>query len=56
VRHIIFQASFFHSKPLLKAKKCGKARQLIYDARELYTELPAVAGSPIKNSSGNDGK
>lgn len=29
-------------------KKNGRAQKLIYDAREIYTELPAVAHSPIK--------
>jgi glycosyltransferase involved in cell wall biosynthesis len=30
------------------AKQNGKAKRLFYDARELYTELPTVAGKPLK--------
>ena len=30
------------------AKQNGRAKRLFYDARELYTELPTVAGKPLR--------
>jgi len=45
---ILFACDLYSLKASAQARKIGKAKKLFYDARELYTELPTVAGNPIK--------
>jgi glycosyltransferase involved in cell wall biosynthesis len=45
---ILFACELYSLKAAVKAKQEGKGGKLFYDARELYTELPTVATSPIK--------
>ena len=45
---ILLACDLFSLRAAARAKVKGKAKRLFYDARELYTELPAVAKIPIK--------
>lgn len=45
---ILFACELYSLNAAASAKKAGKASELFYDARELYTELPSVAKSLLK--------
>jgi len=45
---ILFACELYSLKAAAQAKQNGKAKKLIFDARELYTELPTVASNPLK--------
>ena len=45
---ILFATELFSLKAASEAKQNRRAKQLFYDAREIYTELPTVVGNPLK--------
>jgi glycosyltransferase involved in cell wall biosynthesis len=45
---VLFASELFSLKAASEARHSGKAKQLIYDAREIYTELPTVANNRLK--------
>ena len=45
---ILFACELFSLISAADAKANGLAKELLYDARELYTELPTVADNPLK--------
>ncbi len=45
---LLFAGDLYSLKTAVYIKNLGKAKQVFYDARELYTELPKVARSPLK--------
>lgn len=45
---ILFAGDLYSLKTAVYFKNKGRTKQVFYDARELYTELPNVANSPLK--------
>ncbi|MFI5263440.1 MAG: glycosyltransferase [Candidatus Kapaibacterium sp.] len=45
---ILFTCELYSLRAASELKKEKKSKQLIYDARELYSELPSVAANPFK--------